>query len=185
MFLGPFLPHGFLFLVGKLAVAVLVELLQHFRFTGFLTGLHFLHALGGFRIILGPFLPHGFSFLCGELAVAILVKFLQDGGFLGFLGLLQIGLQNGYFLIGELPVLVGVILGHDKFFPDDHHAGVDLSELKFPLVGAGTLAAGAVAPVARALPHFRGRLAVRSSGHIRCGRGRILGECRTCGEGRS
>ena len=107
----PIFPHGFLFLVGKLAIAILIVLLKNFGFPGFLAGFHFFHAFGSFRMVLKPFFLHSLSFLLGKLAVPILVKFLQDGGFPGFLGLLDVGLQNGYFLVGKLSVLVGIVFG--------------------------------------------------------------------------
>lgn len=93
--------NGLQFFRGELPVAVFVKFFDHGGGVGFLAGFHFFHAFGSFRMVLKPFFLHSLSFLLGKLAVPILVKFLQDGGFLGFLGLLDVGLQNGYFLVGK------------------------------------------------------------------------------------
>ena len=178
----PIFPHGFLFLVGKLAIAILIVLLKNFGFPGFLAGFHFFHAFGSFRMVLKPFFLHSLSFLLGKLAVSILVKFFQDGGFPGFLGLLDVGLQNGYFLVGKLSVLVGIVFGQYQFFSDNHDTGIDSLHLN-PFWPLAVSASGMVAVTS---PSFRGGLHFRSIGRsLRSGRRRsVLGERGTCGESR-
>ena len=137
-------------------------------------------------MVLEPFFLHGLSFLLGKLAVAVLVELLQDGCLPGFLGFLDVRLENGYFLVGKLAVLVGVILGHDQFFPDDHDAGINSPHLEIGPFRTWALAVPASGAVAGAFPSFRRGLHFRSVG--RCvrggGRRRVLSERGACGKGR-
>ena len=174
--------NGLQFFRGELPVAVFVKFFDHGGGVGFLAGFHFFHAFGSFRMVLKPFFLHSLSFLLGKLAVPILVKFLQDGGFLGFLGLLDVGLQNGYFLVGKLSVLVGIVFGQYQFFSDNHDTGIDSLHLN----SFWPLAVSASGMVAMTSPSFRGGLHFRSIGRsLRSGRRRsVLSERGTCGESR-
>ncbi len=107
--------HGLLFVVIKLSVAILIELLEHF-------GMAFFHFISDFRIVFVPFFAHGLAFFFADLAVAILVELLEHFIATGCTTLVNFSFHGGFFFIVELAVLIGVELFQNKLVTDDEHA---------------------------------------------------------------
>ncbi|MFR4222530.1 MAG: hypothetical protein ACLT38_01695 [Akkermansia sp.] len=176
----PIFPHGFLFLVGKLAIAILIVLLKNFGFPGFLAGFHFFHAFGSFRMVLKPFFLHSLSFLLESLPSPSLSNFFRMAAFLASWAFLTSACRTA-ISSSELSVLVGIVFGQYQFFSDNHDTGIDSLHLN----SFWPLAVSASGMVAMTSPSFRG-LHFRSIGRsLRSGRRRsVLSERGTCGESR-